>query len=127
MADSRDPTAASGPSPSREKGPADPVVVVLVTAPSEEVAAELARALVGEGLAACVNIVPGLRSIYAWKGEVCDDPEVLLVVKTRRARFAALRDRVLALHPYELPEVIALDVADGHAPYLDWVRDRTRG
>lgn len=126
MAETRDPTPASGPAPSREAGAAEPVVVVLVTAPSAEAAADLARAVVGEGLAACVNIVPGLRSIYAWKGEVCDDPEVLLVIKTRRARFADLRERVVALHPYELPEVIALDVADGHAPYLDWVRDRTR-
>jgi periplasmic divalent cation tolerance protein len=85
-------------------------LVVLVTAPTAEGAAEIARALVAERLAACGNVVPGLRSIYRWEGKVQEDDEVLLVLKTTRARFEALRDRVLALHPYEVPEVIALAV-----------------
>jgi periplasmic divalent cation tolerance protein len=100
-------------------------VVVLVTAPPDR-APDLARRLVEEKLAACVNILPGARSIYAWKGELCDDSEALLVIKTRAARFDALRARVVALHPYEVPEVIELPILDGHAPYLKWLDDSTR-
>jgi len=86
-----------------------------------EKAAEIARTLVEERLAACVNIVPGVRSIYRWKGEVCDDAEVLCVIKTRQDRVDALRDRLPALHPYEVPELVVLEVASGHAPYLAWI------
>ena len=98
------------------------VIVALVTAPSSDKAAELARALVEEGLAACGNILPGVRSIYRWEGKVSDDQEVLLVLKSTKDRFAALKERVVALHPYDVPEVLSLDVADGQAAYLDWVR-----
>ncbi len=101
-------------------------LVVLVTTPSPERAAEIARTLVEERLAACGNVVPGLRSIYRWEGKVQDDAEALLVLKTTRARFDALRDRVLALHPYEVPEVIALPVEAGSARYLAWIADETR-
>jgi periplasmic divalent cation tolerance protein len=100
----------------------EPVQVVLVTAPDLEVAARIARALVEEGLAACANLVPGVRSIYRWQGAVQDDAEVLLVLKTRASLGPALAARVRALHPYELPEVVALAVAGGSEPYLDWVR-----
>ncbi len=97
------------------------VLVVLVTAPSAEKAEEIARALVEAGLAACGNVLASVRSIYRWEGKVHDDPEALLVLKTTRGRFADLRDRVLSLHPYQVPEVIALPVEAGHGPYLDWV------
>jgi periplasmic divalent cation tolerance protein len=102
-------------------------IVVLVTAPSTEKAAAIARALVEERLAACCNIVPGLRSIYAWEGRVQEDDEVLLVIKTSRDHFERLRARVVALHEYRCPEVIALPVADGHAPYLEWIRGALAG
>jgi periplasmic divalent cation tolerance protein len=101
-------------------------LVVLVTAPTPERAAEIARALVEERLAACGNVVQGIRSIYRWEGKVHEDAEALLVLKTTRARFDALRDRVLALHPYEVPEVIALPVEAGSARYLAWIADETR-
>src|SRR5512142_3233924 len=101
-------------------------LVVLVTAPSPDRAAEIARTLVEERLAACGNVVPGLRSIYRWEGKVQEDAEALLVLKTTRARFEALRDRVLALHPYEVAEVIALPVEAGSARYLAWLADETR-
>lgn len=101
-------------------------LVVLVTAPSAEQAAALGRALVGERLAACASVVPGVRSIYWWEGEVQDAPEALLVLKTTRGRFDALRERTLALHPYEVPEVIALPVEAGSAAYLDWLARETR-
>ncbi len=100
-------------------------LVVLVTTPTAERAAEIARALVEERLAACGNVVPGLRSVYRWEGKVHDDAEALLVLKTTRARFEALRDRVLALHPYEVPEVIALPVEAGSARYLAWIAAET--
>ncbi len=100
-------------------------LVVLVTTPSAERAAELARALVEERLAACGNVVPGLRSIYRWEGKVQDEAEALLVLKTTRARFEALRERVLALHPYEVPEVLALRVEAGSALYLAWIGAET--
>jgi periplasmic divalent cation tolerance protein len=101
-------------------------LVVLVTAPTPERAAEIARAVVEERLAACGNVVPGLRSIYRWEGKVQEDAEALLVLKTTRARLDALRERVLALHPYEVPEVIALPVEAGSAPYLAWIAAETR-
>ena len=103
---------------------ADAVCVVLVTAP-EDAAAELARALVGERLAACVNLVPGIHSIYRWKGEVEEDDEILLVAKTPRDRVEALSERVRELHPSELPETLALPAVGGSAAYLDWVRAET--
>ncbi len=101
-------------------------LVVLVTAPSAEEAAELGRALVDERLAACATLVPAVRSIYRWEGKVQDAGEALLVLKTTRDRFEALRDRTIALHPYEVPEVIALPVELGSGPYLAWLARETR-
>ena len=98
------------------------VQAVLITAPDADVGAALAGALVEEGLAACVNLVPGVRSIYRWEGAVQDDTEVLLIAKTREALLPALTARVEALHPYDVPEVIALPIAGGSAAYLAWLR-----
>ena len=97
------------------------VIVVFSTFPSEDKAAEIARTLVSEGLCACANLIPPVRSIYRWQGELCDERETLAMMKTTSERFEALRERLVALHPYEVPEVIALPVEAGHAPYLDWV------
>lgn len=102
----------------------DPLVV-LVTTPTAEKAAEIARAVVEARLAACGNVVPGLRSIYRWEGKVQDGAEALLVLKTTRARFDALRDRIVALHPYDVPEVLALPVEAGSAAYLAWIARET--
>ncbi len=96
------------------------VSVVLMTAPNEENAAAIARALVEEGLIACANLVPQVRSIYRWDGALCDEREVLVLMKTA-ADFEALRARVVALHPYAVPELLKLEVGAGHTPYLDWV------
>ncbi len=100
--------------------------MVLVTAPSAEVAASIARTLVEERLAACGNVLPEVRSIYRWEGQLHEDAEALLVLKTTRARLDALRDRVLALHPYDVPEVLALPVEAGSAAYLGWLVDETQ-
>ena len=98
------------------------VLIGLVTCPPDHADA-LARALVEAGHAACVNVVPKVNSVYRWKGEVRRDDESLLVIKTALEHFDALKQAVLKLHPYELPEVIAVSVQRGHQPYLDWVLD----
>lgn len=102
-------------------------VVVLSTVARAEDAERIGRELVERGLAACVNVVPGLVSIYRWQGQVESQEERLLVIKTRGERFEALREALVALHPYEVPEVVALPIAAGHAPYLAWLDDNTRG
>ena len=95
--------------------------IVLTTCPDGDCAERIARALVEEGLAACVNILPPTRSIYRWKGKIEDATEQLLVIKSTLARFPAIRDRLRALHPYELPEIIAVPIADGLPEYLAWL------
>lgn len=98
-------------------------ILVLVTAPNEEVGAELVRRLVEERWIACGNLIPGLRSIYRWEGAIEDGAEVLLLLKSSARLFEGLRQRVVELHPYECPEVLRVDVAAGHAPYLKWITD----
>jgi len=100
-------------------------LVVLVTAPAEEEAAAIGRALVEEGLAACVNLVGPIRSIYRWQAKVQDERECLLLIKTRAALYAAVEARVRALHSYDVPEIIAVQIDRGSAPYLDWVYEAT--
>lgn len=102
------------------------VVVAYSTFPSPEKAAEVAGVLVTERLAACVNLLGPVRSIYRWQGETCDDQEILAIIKTTRARFEAMKARLVGLHPYEVAEVIALPVEAGHLPYLSWVAEQTR-
>lgn len=101
--------------------------LVMVTAPSEEVARRIARAVVEEGLSACCNIVPGMRSVYMWKGKLCDEGEVLCLIKTRAALFDRLKERILELHPYEVPEIIAVNIEAGYKKYLEWIEEVTRG
>lgn len=98
------------------------VRIVLVTAPSDAVGLDVARAVVGEGLAACVNVVPGLRSVYRWEGAVEEADEVLLVLKTRADRVDTLRERVVSLHPYDVPEFVVVPVEGGLERYLAWIR-----
>ncbi|HTJ43697.1 MAG TPA: divalent-cation tolerance protein CutA [Kofleriaceae bacterium] len=99
------------------------VVVVLCTLPPGDAASSIARSLVEERLAACVNLVPQVRSFYVWQGAVEQSDELLAIIKTTVDGLAALRARLVALHPYDVPEVIALPVEDGHLPYLGWVRE----
>jgi len=102
---------------------ASDVRTVLVTVPPGA-AESLARAVVGERLAACVNVVPGVVSIYRWEGEIHRDEETLLVLKTTAGRIEALRERVVALHPYDVPEFLVLPVEEAHEPYRMWVVDQ---
>jgi len=106
--------------------PETDICAVLTTAPDEDVAATIARALVEERLAACVNVLPGARSIYRWEDALQDDAEVVLVIKSHRNRSQALAARIKDLHPYELPEVLVLPVSGGSVPYLDWIATETR-
>jgi periplasmic divalent cation tolerance protein len=105
--------------------PRTPVCVALTTCPDEGTARRIARALVDDRLAACVNIVPDLTSVYRWEGAVETTSECLLVVKTRRERLEDLRRRLEELHPYDLPELVALPVEGGSSAYLDWVVEET--
>ena len=107
------------------------VLVCFCTCPDTDTAQRIADALVEERLAACVNVLPGVRSVYRWKGAIECSDEVLLLVKTVAAQLEALSARIAALHPYELPEVIAVEASGGLGAYLDWVaecstEDRTR-
>ena len=96
-------------------------VVVLCTCPDDEVGARLAEAVVAEGLAACVNRLPGVVSTFRWDDRVQEEREVLLVIKTATARLDALAARIQSLHPYELPEVVAVPVTGGLDKYLAWL------
>lgn len=98
-----------------------PCQIILTTCPDSETAGGIARALVESGLAACVNILPPMRSLYRWKGKMEESTEQLLVIKAPQERFPAIRDRIRALHPYELPEIIAVPIADGLPEYLAWL------
>jgi periplasmic divalent cation tolerance protein len=97
------------------------VLAVLCTCPDAATARRLAGGLVEEGLAACVNILPEIRSIYRWRGATQDDGEVLMIAKTTRLSYAMLEAWLLRHHPYDVPEVLALPVTAGSSAYLDWV------
>ena len=100
-------------------------IVVYITAPDEEQAARIARVLIEERLAGCVNIVKGIRSIYSWEGKIQDDQEVLMIAKTQKYLFDTLMNRVRDLHSYTVPEVIALPVIEGSEDYLNWLKEVT--
>ena len=100
-------------------------LLVLCTCPDRTAAERIAETVVGERLAACVNIVPGLTSIYRWEGQIQRDAEWLLLIKTRQAVYPPLEARIRELHPYQVPEVIALPIQVGAAAYLDWIAAST--
>ncbi len=101
------------------------IVVILVTAPDAKTAAEIARDLLGKRLVACANIIPGIRSLYWWKGQLEESDEVLMVLKARRDDVAAIAEQVRDLHPYDVPEVVAAEVVGGLEAYLAWIGAET--
>lgn len=101
-------------------------VVILITASSETEAEKIGRALVEERLAACVNVVSGVRSIFFWEGKVQDEREMLMLIKSRLPLVSKIVSRVKDLHSYKVPEIIALPVVAGSKEYLDWVGDMTK-
>jgi len=102
------------------------VRAVLTTAPNAEVGAIIARALVEERLAACVNVLPGVRSFYRWEGDIQDDAEILLIIKTQAGCCEALAAKINDLHPYDVPEVLVLPAVGGSAAYFGWIEAETR-
>lgn len=101
-------------------------ILVLVTCPASE-SENLAKTVVQERLAACVNVLPGIRSIYLWDGKLCNESEELLVIKSTGDAWIKLRNRVKELHSYDVPEIISLPIKDGHQPYLDWIKTAVAG
>jgi len=101
------------------------IVVVIVTVGTEQKGLEIGKVLIEERLAACVNLLKGVRSLFLWKGSLTEDQEILMLIKTRRSIFPKLTDRVIELHPYQVPEIIALPVVEGSSSYLQWVSEMT--
>ncbi len=100
-------------------------IIVLVTCGSEEEALRVANALVEEHLAACVNLVSPIRSIYRWEGKIWDEKEWLLIIKTQKKRFQELEKKVKSLHSYSVPEIISLSIVEGSSSYLKWISENT--
>jgi len=100
--------------------------IIFTAVDSLPAAESIARSLVEERLASCVNIVPGLRSIYRWKAEIRNEAEFLLIIKTSSENSGAAVDRLVKVHPYELPEAVVLDIESGYQPYLDWIVSESR-
>lgn len=100
-------------------------IVVYITAPNEDEAARMAKALVEARLAGCVNIIRNIRSIYNWQGRIEDEPEVLMVVKTQKSLFEELSKKVRELHSYSVPEIIALPIVEGSQDYIRWLKEVT--
>jgi periplasmic divalent cation tolerance protein len=99
-------------------------LVILCTCGSKDEAQRLASKLIEERLAACVNILPALQSLYRWQDKIEEATEILLLIKTRAERFALVRERITELHSYDTPEIIALPIWDGSEKYLNWIRDQ---
>jgi len=101
-------------------------IIVLVTCGSQEEAVKIAHSLVEERLAACVNLVSPVRSIYRWEGKIWDEKEWILIIKTQKQRFEKLERKVKSLHSYSVPEIIGLPIIEGSSSYLDWLEEMTK-
>ena len=101
------------------------LVIIFVTAASEQEAAAISRALVEEGLAACANIIPQIRSLYRWEGKIWDEREALIIIKSREDLFERIRSRVKELHSYEVPEITAIKIDEGDSAYMQWIESVT--
>jgi periplasmic divalent cation tolerance protein len=108
-------------------GELEPISVIMTSVGTEQQAVEISEELVARRLATCINIVPCLRSIYRWKGKVCEDSEYLLIIKTRRALFGAVSEAIREIHSYELPEVLEFPVATAEANFHRWVVEMATG
>lgn len=102
------------------------VLLVITTCPSEIVAQQLAQALVTVKLAACVQILPGVQSVYSWQGKICQEAEIALHIKCLASHYSAIEQTLVKLHPYDVPEIIALPVTFGLPSYFDWIKDTTQ-
>ena len=100
-------------------------IIIFCTAPEGEKGKEIAEHLIQKELAACVNIVPKVQSVYRWKGVICTDAESLLIIKTNKHLFQSIEKEIRRVHPYEVPEIISVDITDGYKEYLDWIENST--
>lgn len=100
-------------------------IVVLCTIGSKEQAIKIANTLVKDKLVACINIVPQVISVYSWDEKIQEDEESLMIMKTRRELFEKLKDKITQIHPYETPEIIALEITDANQKYLQWINKET--
>ena len=105
----------------------DDFIVVFCTAPDKTIGLQIAQTLIENRLAACVNLSEGLTSIFRWKGEICRESEILLTIKSRKSLFPQLEKSIRELHPYQVPEIIALPLAAGSSDYLKWITDEEIG
>ena len=96
-------------------------IIILCTIDNIENAKKISQLLVSEKFAACVNILPGLMSVYLWDDKVMQDSELLMIIKTKKALFEDVKTKITELHPYKVPEIISFDIADGASAYLDWI------
>lgn len=101
-------------------------IIIFITASSEEEAQKIAIALVNEKLVACVNIIPGIRSIYWWEDKVCQEDEVMLIAKSTQSLFPSIMNRVKSLHSYQVPEIISFPISEGLPEYLNWISKVTK-
>jgi periplasmic divalent cation tolerance protein len=101
-------------------------LIVFCTVPNENVAHKISKSLVSENLAACVNIVKNVRSIYRWESEICDEGELLLIIKTTVETYESLEEKIQNIHPYEVPEILAIPVFRGNESYLAWIDENMR-
>lgn len=115
--------AGTAPLASAISGDEDSFMLVMVTAPNMMCGKQMSIDLVRDKLAACVNIVDSVHSVYRWKEEVQEDTECLMIIKTLRSQFENLKAAVLAKHPYDCPEVIMIPIVDGYSEYLKWIRE----
>jgi len=102
------------------------IVVVFNTCPNIEVATKIAHKIIGEKAAACVNLLPGITSIYEWKEQIEETQEVLLMIKTQKKHYELLERLIISEHPYELPEIVAVPISDALSPYVAWIKDSTQ-
>ncbi len=100
-------------------------IIVFCTCPDQQSAQKIADALVNQSCAACVNLLPGIVSTYRWQGKLCHDQETLLLIKTQQKLFASVESTIKALHPYELPEIVAVSMLQGSQAYIDWIKQYT--
>lgn len=99
--------------------------VLFCTVPKQEDGSLIGEKLVHEGLAACVSVIGNMRSLYTWKGEVCRDDEHLLIIKSRNVLFNRIKEVILSVHPYDVPEILSVSIVDGHDAYLKWIDEVT--
>jgi len=103
-----------------------PYMLVLCSCPDQEIATTIAENIVAQHLAACINIIPGMKSIYHWQGNVESAEESLMLIKTHQQKLSSLQNTITTMHPYEVPEIIALDISDGLPKYLEWITTSMR-